>query len=293
MADITVSFDKNIRRYTMKLPFEVDLAGKVAVVTGGSGVLGSSMCRALSECGAHVAILSRNKSNGEAVAKQLKTEGIALSADVLDKQALENAKKEILNKWGRVDILLNAAGGNNPVATTDDEQYDRAAQDVQDFFKLSPEGVRFVFDLNFLGTLLPTQVFADELLKQKGSTIINISSMGAYLPLTKVVAYSAAKAAVGNFTQWLATYFAKAGIRVNAIAPGFFVTTQNKSLLFNEDGSPTARTGKILAATPMNRFGEPEELIGALLYLVSEQASSFVTGVCIPVDGGYTAYSGV
>lgn len=277
----------------MKLPFEVDLTGKVAVVTGGSGVLGSCMCRALSECGAHIAILSRNKDKGEEVVKELKTEGIALSADVLDKNALVSAKEAILGKWGRIDILLNAAGGNNPVATTDDEQYDGAAKDVQDFFKLSPEGVRFVFDLNFLGTLLPAQIFADELLKQKDSTIINISSMGAYLPLTKVGAYSAAKAAVSNFTQWLATYFAKAGLRVNAIAPGFFVTTQNKSLLFNEDGSPTARTGKILAATPMGRFGEPEELIGALLYLVSSEASGFVTGVCIPVDGGYTAYSGV
>ncbi|MDO5022909.1 MAG: SDR family oxidoreductase [Eubacteriales bacterium] len=277
----------------MKLPFEVDLKGKVAVVTGGSGVLGSYMCEALAACGAHVAVIGRSKEKAQALAETLKTESIGLAADVLDENALKEAKDAILKKWGKVDILINGAGGNNPVATTDDEQYDKTAENIKDFFKLSFEGTRFVFDLNFLGTLLPTQIFADELLKQEGASVVNISSMGAYLPLTKVVAYSAAKAAVSNFTQWLATYFAKSGLRVNAIAPGFFVTAQNQSLLFNEDNSPTARTGKILAATPMGRFGEPEELIGALLYLVSDKASGFVTGVCIPVDGGYTAYSGV
>ena len=192
-----------------------------------------------------------------------------------------------------MDILINAAGGNSPAATTDDEQFDSARQSVKDFFHLSPEGIRYAFDLNFLGTLLPTQVFAKDMIGRPDCCVVNISSMGAYLPMTKVMAYSGAKAAGSNLTHWLGTYFAKDGPRVNAIAPGFFVTEQNRSLLFDEQGQPTARTGKIMAATPMGRFGEPEELIGALLYLVSPEAARFVTGIVRPVDGGYTAYSGV
>ncbi|HHU02355.1 MAG TPA: SDR family oxidoreductase [Christensenellaceae bacterium] len=277
----------------MKLPFEIDLSGKVAVVTGGSGVLGSYFCRALAACGANVAVLGRSKEKSGKLADELNGKGAGFAVDVVDVESLKTAKEDILKLWGRIDILINCAGGNNPVATTDDEQYSKEAKDLQDFFHLDPKGVQQVFDLNFLGTLLPTQVFGEELLKQEDGCIVNMSSMGAYLPLTKVGTYSAAKAAVTNFTQWLATYFAKAGVRVNAIAPGFFVTAQNKSLLFNEDGTPTARTGKILAATPMGRFGEPEELIGTLLYLVSKEASGFITGVVIPVDGGYTSYSGV
>jgi len=277
----------------MKLPFEVDLNGKVAVVTGGSGVIGSDFCRALAACGANVAVLGRSKEKTGKLADELGGKGAGFAVDVVDLESLKTAKDDILKLWGKIDILINCAGGNNPVATTDDEQYSKEAKGLQDFFHLDPKGVQQVFDLNFLGTLLPTQVFAGELLKQEGSCIVNMSSMGAYLPLTKVGTYSAAKAAVTNFTQWLATYFAKAGVRVNAIAPGFFVTAQNKSLLFNEDGKPTARTGKILAATPMGRFGEPEELIGTLLYLVSKEASGLITGVVIPVDGGYTCYSGV
>lgn len=277
----------------MKLPFEVDLSGKVAVVTGGSGVLGSDFCKALAACGANVAVLGRSKEKSGKLADELNGKGAGFAVDVVDLESLKTAKDDILKLWGRIDILINCAGGNNPVATTDDEQYSKEAKGLQDFFHLDPKGVQQVFDLNFLGTLLPTQVFAGELLKQEDGCIINISSMGAYLPLTKVGTYSAAKAAVTNFTQWLATYFAKTGVRVNAIAPGFFVTAQNQSLLFNEDGTPTARTGKILAATPMGRFGEPEELIGTLLYLVSKEASGFITGVVIPVDGGYTSYSGV
>ncbi|MGI6738343.1 MAG: SDR family oxidoreductase [Christensenellales bacterium] len=277
----------------MKLPFEVDLSGKVAVVTGGSGVLGSDFCKALAACGANVAVLGRSKEKSGKLADELNGKGAGFVVDVVDIESLKTAKEDILKLWGRIDILINCAGGNNPVATTDDEQYSKEAKGLQDFFHLDPKGVQQVFDLNFLGTLLPTQVFAEELLKQEEGCIINISSMGAYLPLTKVGTYSAAKAAVSNFTQWLATYFAKTGVRVNAIAPGFFVTAQNQSLLFNEDGTPTARTGKILAATPIGRFGEPEELIGTLLYLVSKEASGFITGVVIPVDGGYTSYSGV
>ena len=277
----------------MKLPFHVDLSGKVALVTGGSGVLCSQFCRALAACGAKVAILNRRLENGQKLAEEIGDNAMAVSADVLSRPALEKARDIIEEKWGPVSILINGAGGNNPMATTDDEQYDQAAKDVKDFFKLDYEGIRFVFDLNFLGTLLPTQVFARQMVGMPGACIINVSSMGAYLPLTKVMAYSGAKAAVSNFTQWLATYFAKSGIRVNAIAPGFFVGEQNYSLLFDKDGQPTPRTEKILAATPMGRFGEAEELIGALLYLVSPEAASFVTGVVIPVDGGYTAYSGV
>lgn len=277
----------------MKLPFHVDLSGKVALVTGGSGVLCSQFCRALAACGAKVAILNRRLENGQKLAEEIGDNAMAVSADVLSRPALEKARDLIEEKWGPVSILINGAGGNSPMATTDDEQYDQAAKDVKDFFKLDYEGIRFVFDLNFLGTLLPTQVFARQMVGMPGACVINVSSMGAYLPLTKVMAYSGAKAAVSNFTQWLATYFAKSGIRVNAIAPGFFVGEQNYSLLFDKDGQPTPRTEKILAATPMGRFGEAEELIGALLYLVSPEAASFVTGVVIPVDGGYTAYSGV
>ncbi len=277
----------------MKLPFDVNLAGKVALVTGGSGVLCSQFCRALAACGAKVAILNRTLENGRKLAGEIGDNAMAVSGDVLSRASLEKARDIIESHWGPVSILINGAGGNNPSATTDDEQYDQAAKDVKDFFQLDYEGIRFVFDLNFLGTLLPTQIFAKQMVGMPGACIINVSSMGAYLPLTKVMAYSGAKAAVTNFTQWLATYFAKSGIRVNAIAPGFFVGEQNYSLLFDKDGQPTPRTEKILAATPMGRFGESEELIGTLLYLVSPEASGFVTGVVIPVDGGYTAYSGV
>ena len=277
----------------MKLPFKVDLDGRVAVVTGGGGVLCSVMAKALGACGAKVAIINRTLEKGQKVADAIGDNAIALQADVLDEASLRRAQQIIHEKWGEVSILLNGAGGNNPVATTDDEQYDAASTSVRDFFKLEAEGIRYVFDLNFLGTLLPTQVFAKEMIGKPGACVINISSMGAYLPLTKVMAYSGAKAAITNFTQWLATYFAKSGVRVNAIAPGFFVSEQNYSLLFNQEGKPTPRTAKLLAATPMGRFGEPEELLGALLCLVSPEAASFVTGVVIPVDGGYTAYSGV
>lgn len=277
----------------MNLPFQVDLSGKVAVVTGGGGVLCSVLAKALGACGAKVAILNRTLEKGERVAREIGDNAMALEANVLDIASLSRARETVLNTWGRPTILLNGAGGNNPVATTDDEQYDPAAEAVKDFFQLDPQGVRNVFDLNYQGTLLPTQVFAKDMIGMPGASIVNITSMGAYLPLTKVGAYSGAKAAVSNLTMWLSTYFAKAGLRVNGIAPGFFVTGQNKGMLYTQDGTPTARTEKILHATPMGRFGDPQELVGALLYLVSEQAAGFVTGVVIPVDGGFAAYPGV
>ena len=281
----------------MKLPFQIDLSGKVAVVTGAGGVLCSDMARALAACGAKVALIGRTMEPLLAVAETIKAEGgvaAAYTANVLDRAALEAAAEKIHAELGKVDILINGAGGNNPRATTEKEYYESGDldADTKSFFDLDDEGVQTVFNLNFSGTLIPTQVFAKDMV-ETGGNIINISSMNAYTPLTKIPAYSGAKAAINNFTQWLAVHFSRTGIRVNAIAPGFFSTKQNAALLWNADGTPTARTGKILAATPMGRFGKSEELLGALLYLVSDEASAFVTGVVIPVDGGFSAYSGV
>ena len=279
------------------VPFSVDLRGKTAVVTGGGGVLCSAFAQALAECGASVAVLDLRPEAAQAVADGIRASGgkaIGVACNVLERESVERACEEVLAAFGGVDLLLNGAGGNHPRATTDRETFSLSDLDeeVKTFFDLQPEDVSFVFDLNFIGTLLPTQVFAREMV-QKGGTVINVSSMNAYRPLTQIPAYSAAKSAVSNLTQWLAVHFADAKIRVNAIAPGFFATAQNRALLFNEDGTPTARTGKILAATPMKRFGEPEELLGALLFLADERASGFMTGVVLPVDGGFSAYSGV
>ena len=283
----------------MKLPFQIDLAGKVAVVTGGAGVLCSSFAEALAACGASVAILDRNKEAGDAVVEKITAAGgraIMVPTDCLDSASHKAACETVKAAFGPCDILINGAGGNNPRATTDNEYYefdDMPDPEKKDFFSLKPEGIRFVFDLNVTAAFLTTQVFAKDMAASgKGGNILNISSMNAYRPLTKIPAYSAAKAAVSNFTQWLAVHFANTGVRVNAIAPGFFVSKQNRALLFNEDGTPTARTGKILAATPMKRFGEAEELLGGLLWLLSEGAT-FVTGVVLPIDGGFSAYSGV
>jgi len=273
--------------------------GKTAVVTGGGGVLCSAFCEALAERGANVAVLDLNADNANAVAERINSNGgnaIGLSANVLEKESLVAAKDAIMAKFGSIDILINGAGGNNPRATTDKEYLFPedldSSEDVKTFFDLDPKGVGFVFDLNFLGTLLPTQVFSAEMCKN-GGVIINVSSMNAYRPLTKIPAYSAAKSAISNLTMWLAVHFSKVGIRVNAIAPGFFVTAQNKALLFDENGNPTPRTEKILNATPMGRFGDPDELIGTLVYLCDNNASGFVNGTVIPVDGGFAAYSGV
>ena len=282
----------------MNLTLKPNLRGKVAVVTGGAGVLCSEFVRALALCGAKVAILNRTLSKGEALAEEVRQSGgeaMAVSCNVTDAESVKAAHEAVLSAFGKCDILINGAGGNNPRASTDKEYFELGDMEAEtkSFFDLDEEGFRFVMDLNFVGTLLPTQAFARDMVGREGCTIINVSSMNAYTPLTKIPAYSGAKAAISNFTQWLAVHFSRVGIRVNAIAPGFFSTEQNKALLWNEDGTPTARTGKILAATPMGRFGKPQELLGALMFLVDEHAASFVTGVCIPVDGGFSAYSGV
>ena len=279
----------------MELSLKPDLKGKVAVVTGGAGVLCSDFARALAVCGAKVAILGRTLSKAEAVAEEICAAGgeaIAVQVDVTNKENVVAAHEEVLDKLGKCDILINGAGGNHPRATTDAEYFDAKDMDAdtKTFFDLNEDDVEFVFNLNFIGTLIPTQEFAKDMIGRSGCNILNVSSMNAF---TKIPAYSGAKAAISNFTQWLAVHFSKEGIRVNAIAPGFFSTEQNKKLLWNEDGTPTARTNKILNATPMGRFGEPSELLGALMFLVDEKAASFVTGIVIPVDGGFSAYSGV
>ena len=282
----------------MYYPNQPDLGGKVVVITGGAGVLCSEFARALAQCGAKVAILNRTLSKAEALAEEIRAAGgeaAAVQVDVTDSASVAAAHEAVLGIYGKCDILINGAGGNNARANTDKEYFEPGdlEAEVKSFFDLEEAGFRSVMDLNFVGTLLPTQAFARDMLGRAGCCILNVSSMNAYTPLTKIPAYSGAKAAVSNFTQWLAVHFSKVGIRVNAIAPGFFSTEQNRTLLWNADGTPTARSGKILAATPMGRFGEAEELLGALLFLVDEKSASFVTGVCIPVDGGFSAYSGV
>ena len=282
----------------MKLPLNTDLAGKVAVVTGAGGVLCSMFSKALAAAGAKVAVLDLNEAAAEKVAEGISQEGgqaRAYCCNVLEKVSCEEVHQAVLKDFGPCDILINGAGGNNPRATTDKEYFELGDLDseTKTFFDLQESGVEFVFNLNFLGTLIPTQIFAKDMLGRPGCNILNISSMNAYTPLTKIPAYSGAKAAISNFTQWLAVHFSKVGIRVNAIAPGFFSTQQNAALLFNPDGTPTPRTGKILAATPMGRFGESEELLGGMLFLLNNEAASFITGVVLPIDGGFSAYSGV
>lgn len=276
-----------------------DLTNQVAVVTGGGGVLCSRFAKALAQCGAKVAVLNRTLSKAQTVVDDIRAHGgdaLAVPVDVMDKASILRARDTVREVYGTCDILINGAGGNNPIATCDDEFF--SSEVLQDpakksFFDLDESGFTAVFGLNIVGVLLPTQVFGRDMAQRGSGTIINISSMNAFTPLTKIPAYSSAKAAVSNFTQWLAVYFAKTGIRVNAIAPGFFSTEQNKTLLWNPDGTPTARTQKILSSTPMGRFGVPEELVGTLLWLCDQDASGFVTGVVVPVDGGFSAYSGV
>ena len=282
----------------MKLPFKINLENKVCVVTGAGGVICSYLARGLAKCGAKVALLDLNKDSAEVFAKEIREEGgiaYAYEANVLKKESLEKCHNEILKDLGKCDILINGAGGNNPRATTDNEYAELGDEKkgIKTFFDLDEAGVEFVFNLNFIGTLLPTQIFACDMIGRKDCSILNISSMNAYTPLTKIPAYSGAKAAISNFTQWLAVHFSHVGIRCNAIAPGFFVTKQNEKLLYNDDGTPTARTEHILSSTPMSKFGVVDDLLGATLFLVSSEASSFVTGVCIPIDGGFSSYSGV
>ena len=276
-----------------------DLSGKVAVVTGAGGVLCSAFAKVLARAGAKVALLDCNFEAANGFAAEIVEEGgvaKAYACDVLDKDGCFSVADQVCRDLGPCDILLNGAGGNNPRATTDKEYFEVGdiESETKSFFDLDKSGVEFVFNLNFIGTLIPTQAFARQMVDRAGCNILNISSMNAYTPLTKIPAYSGAKAAVSNFTQWMAVHFSKVGIRVNAIAPGFFATKQNHALLFNPDGTPTERTGKILAATPMGRFGDSEkELAGAVLFLLNNDAASFITGVTLPIDGGFSAYSGV
>ncbi len=280
----------------MKLPFNIDFSGKVVVVTGAGGILCGTMAKAFAQAGAKVAALDLNEEAVKKLEEECAEAGMICKGyrtNVLETKELEEVHTRILKELGPCDILINGAGGNNPRATTDNEYQHEASAGQKTFFDLDASGVDFVFKLNFQGTLLPTQVFAKDMVDKKYGCILNISSMNAYIPLTKIPAYSAAKAAVSNFTQWLATHFAGTGIRCNAIAPGFLVSNQNRSLLFQEDGTPTARSNKILNGTPMGRFVEGEELLGGVFFLCDEEAASAITGVVLPIDAGFAAYSGV
>ena len=280
----------------MNLPLNIDFSGKVVVVTGAGGLICGAMAKAFAVSGAKVAALDLNEEAVKKLASELKAEGYiceGYKANVLDAEELEKVHEAVLCDLGKCDILVNGAGGNNPRATTDNEYQHEAKEGGKSFFDLDASGVDFVFKLNFQGTLIPTQVFAKDMVEGKKGCILNISSMNAYTPLTKIPAYSAAKAGISNFTQWLATHFAGTGIRCNAIAPGFLVSAQNKALLFNEDGTPTARSAKILKGTPMDRFVDADELLGATLFLCDERSGSAITGVVLPIDCGFAAYSGV
>ena len=280
---------------------KVDLTGKVAVVTGGGGILCSVMSKALAKSGASVAILDLREEAAQKVADEITADGgkaIGVAANVLDPESLAKAEAVVAKTYGKCDILVNGAGGNNPKGTTSreyllPEDLKGKTEGIKTFFDLDPAGVGFVFNLNFLGALLTTQAFCRGMAEKQKGCILNISSMNAFTPLTKIPAYSGAKAAVSNFTQWLAVHFSKVGIRVNAIAPGFFLTEQNRTLLTNPDGTLTARGNTILAHTPMGRFGTPEDLCGAMLFLADDSASAFINGVVLPIDGAFSAFSGV
>lgn len=281
----------------MKIASHHNFQGKVVVITGAGGVLCSHFAKVVSQTGAKVALLNRTFEKAQQIEKEITANGgvaKAYQVDVLDLESLNRCHQAVLAELGSCDILINGAGGNSPKATTDNEFHEfDLSESTKTFFELDKAGIEFVFNLNYLGTLLPTQVFTKDMIGKQGASIINISSMNAYTPLTKIPAYSGAKAAISNFTQWLAVYFSHIGIRCNAIAPGFLVSNQNRGLLFDAQGNPTARANKILTNTPMGRFGEADELIGGLLFLMDERYSSFVNGVVLPIDGGFSAYSGV
>ncbi len=280
----------------INLPLNVDYSGKVVVVTGAGGLICGAMARAFAQSGAKVAALDLNEEAVKKLADELTAEGFVCKgykANVLEVESLKSVHEMVVADFGECDILVNGAGGNNPRATTDNEYQHEAKEGGKSFFDLEADGVDFVFKLNFQGTLLPTQIFAKGMAARKSGCILNISSMNAYTPLTKIPAYSAAKAGISNFTQWLATHFAGTGIRCNAIAPGFLVSAQNRALLFNEDGTPTPRSAKILAGTPCNRYVDAEELLGATLFLCDDKSASAITGVVLPIDCGFAAYSGV
>lgn len=280
----------------MELPFNIDFSEKVVVITGAGGILCKTMAKAFAQAGAKVAALDLNEEAVKQLAQECRAEGLVCEgyqANVLESQALQRVHDAVLKDLGPCDILINGAGGNHPKATTDNEYHHEAIQGQKTFFDLDAAGVDFVFRLNFQGTLLPTQIFAKDMTDKKSGCILNISSMNAYIPLTKIPAYSAAKAAVSNFTQWLATHFAGTGIRCNAIAPGFLISNQNRRLLFQEDGTPTARSKKIINGTPMGRFVDGEELLGGVFFLCDEKAASAITGAVLPIDAGFAAYSGV
>ena len=280
--------------YQYDIPFHVDLSGRVALVTGGNGGIGGMFCRALAACGAKVIVLGRNLERCQKVVDEIVTgggEADAISADVTDEAAMLRVKEEVERKYGKLNILINAAGGNVRSATVPQEQMADGGETT--FFDVPASEIQKELDLNLRGTWMPSKILTPLMLGQQGACVINISSMSAFGPLTKIPGYSAAKAGVSNFTQWLATYLARSGVRVNAIAPGFFATEQNHALQFNPDGTPTPRRQKIINGTPMGRYGELNELIGSMLFLVDERAAGFVTGIVLPVDGGYSAYSGV
>lgn len=288
----TAGREKNV----LELPLKTDFTGKVVVVTGAGGVLCGDMARAFAQAGAKVAALDLNEDKVKKLAEELKNEGFiceGYAANVLEAEQVKAVHARILEDLGKCDILINGAGGNNKRATTDNEYQHEAKEGQTTFFDLDTEGVDFVFRLNFQGTLIPTQIFAQDMVEKQSGNILNISSMNAYIPLTKIPAYSGAKAAVSNFTQWLATHFAGSKIRCNAIAPGFLVSNQNRALLFDENGQPTARSKKILAGTPAGRFVESNELLGGVFFLCDDRAASAVTGVVLPIDAGFSAYSGV
>ncbi|SDH67147.1 SDR family oxidoreductase [Alteribacillus bidgolensis] len=280
-------------------PFHSNLKGKVAIVTGGGGVLCGDMAKELARQGVKVAVLSRKLENAQKVTDEIEKDGgeaLAVSCDVLDKESIKEAEAYVRKHYESYDILINGAGGNHPDAATTEEYFLKEHlenDDVKTFFDLTEEGLKHVFHLNYIGAVLSTQVFMKGMLNKDSASVINISSMSAPSPMTKVLSYSSAKAGIDNFTQWLAVHMAKENIRCNAIAPGFFLTSQNHNLLLNEDGSLTERSNKIISHTPMERFGKPEDLLGTLLWLVDDNMSGFVNGVTIPVDGGFMAYSGV